>query len=121
MQNADIDLRQPDVSSKSFTTSPANTFKNYQTSFRFESHTDGSIDTLRKILKRLERTYLPGKEHVEAYLRHLTRRNRKARTLQSVWFGIYYFLGMIRSIGKSDLGDITKGDVEAFVEREQVI
>ncbi|PKN04667.1 MAG: hypothetical protein CVU74_05715 [Deltaproteobacteria bacterium HGW-Deltaproteobacteria-9] len=77
------------------------------------------IDALRKILKRLERTYLPGKEHVEAYLRHLTRRNRRAKTLQSVWFGIYFFLGMIRSIGKSSLGDITKGDVEAFVEREQ--
>lgn len=119
MQNADIDLRQAGVSSKSFTTSTANTFKNYQTSFRFEFHTDGSIDALRKILKRLEKTYLPGKEHVEAYLRHLTRRNRRARTLQSVWFGIYYFLGMIRSIGKSSLGDITKGDVEAFVEREQ--
>jgi integrase/recombinase XerD len=119
MQTAGIDLRQAGVSSKSFTTPTANTFKNYQTSFRFESHPDGSIDALRKILKRLERTYLPGKEHVEAYLRHLTRRNRRARTLQNVWFGIYYFLGMIRSIGKSCLGDITKGDVEAFVEREQ--
>jgi integrase/recombinase XerD len=119
MQNAEIDLRQAGISSKSFTTPIVNTFKNYQTSFRFESHTGENIDALRKILKRLERTYLPGKAHVEAYLRHLTRRNRRARTLQSVWFGIYFFLGMIRSIGKSSLVDITKGDVEAFVEREQ--
>jgi integrase/recombinase XerD len=119
MQNAEIDLRQAGISSKSFTTPTVNTFKNYQTSFRFESHTGENIDALRKILKRLEGTYLPGKAHVEAYLRHLTRRNRRGRTLQSVWFGIYFFLGMIRSIGKNSLGDITKGDVEAFVEREQ--
>lgn len=119
MQNAGIDLRQTGISSKSFTTPTVNIFNNHQTSFRFESHTDGNIDALRKILKRLERTYLPGKEHVEAYLRHLTRRNRRAKTLQSVWSGIYFFLGVIMSIGKSSLGDITKGDVEAFVEREQ--
>ena len=119
MQNTDIDIRQTGVSSKSFTTSIANAFRNHQTSFRFESHPDVNIDALRKILKRLERTYLPGKEHVEAYLRHLTRRNRRARTLQNVWVGIYFFLGMMRSVGKSSLGDITKGDMEAFVEREQ--
>jgi len=68
MQDAGIDLRQTGISSKSITTATANPFKNYQTSFRFESHTRGSIDALRKILKRPERTYLTRKEHVEAYL-----------------------------------------------------
>jgi integrase/recombinase XerD len=119
MTNRDIDLRQTGISSKNFTVPTNNPFNNYQTSFSFESHTDGNIDALRKILKRLERTYLPGKEYVEVYLRHLTRRNRRARTLQNVWISIYFFLGLIRSIGKSSLGDITKGDVEAFVEHEQ--
>src|SRR5574340_1602677 len=119
MQTTGIDLKQTDISSKHITRPTANIFKNYQTSFRFESHRHGSIDALRKILKRLEKTYLPGKEHVKAYLSHLTRRNRRVRTLQNVWVSIYFFLGMMRSIGKSSLGDITKGDMEAFVEREQ--
>ena len=62
---------------------------------------------------------LPGKEHVEAYLRHMTRRNRRAKTLYSIWTALLFFLGMIKNNGKSSLEEITKGDVEAFVEREQ--
>jgi len=119
MTNIDIDLKQTSISSNNFTNLAVNSFNNYQTSFRFESHADGNVVALRKILKRLSRTYLPGKEHVAAYLRHLTRRNRSAKTLYNVWTAILLFLGMVKNNGKSSLRDITKGDVEAFVEREQ--
>jgi integrase/recombinase XerD len=119
MRNIDIDLRQTSISSNNFTNPAVNSFNNYQTSFRFESHADGNVVALRKILKRLSRTYLPGKEHVEAYLRHMTRRNRRAKTLYNIWTAIFLFLGMIRNNGKGSITDITKGDVEAFVECEQ--
>lgn len=119
MKNQDIDLRLTGISSTNFTQPTINYFNNYQTSFRFESNADGNVVALRKILKRLSRTYLPGKEHVEAYLRHMTRRNRRAKTLYCIWGALLFFLGMLRNNGKSSLRDITKGDVEAFVECEQ--
>ena len=119
MTNRGIDLQQTGISSGKFTIPAISLFNNYQTSFRFESHADGNVEALRKILKRLSRTYLPGKEHVEAYLRHVTRRNRSAKTLYNIWTAILLFLGMVRNNGKSSFRDITKGDVEAFVEREQ--
>ena len=62
---------------------------------------------------------LPGKDHVEAYLRHLTRRNRRPKTLYSRWGAIVIFLGMIRDSGKTRLEEITRRDVEAFIEHEQ--
>ena len=119
MTNTGLDLQQTGISSEKFIIPTIDPFNNCQASFRFESHADGNVEALRKILKRLSRTYLPGKEHVEAYLRHLTRRNRSAKTLYNVWTAILLFLGMVKNNGKSSLRDITKGDVEAFVEREQ--
>jgi integrase/recombinase XerD len=119
MKNIDIDLRQTWISSEKFAVPTNNPFNNYQTSFRFESNADVNVIALRKILKRLSNTYLPGKEHVEAYLRHVTRRNRSAKTLYSIWTALFSFLGRIGSNGKNSLKDITKGDMEAFVEREQ--
>jgi len=56
---------------------------------------------------------------LEAYLRHLVRRNRRPGTLYSIMGSIALFLGMTRDNGKSSLEDITKGDVEAFIEHEQ--
>lgn len=79
----------------------------------------GTIEALRRLLRRLDRMELPGRDQVEAYLRHLCRRNRKPRTLESVWTSIVLFLGMIKDGGKTRLEDIAKGDMEAFIEHEQ--
>jgi len=78
-----------------------------------------SLRALHKILNRLEKTDLPGKDHLEAYLRHVTRRNRRPRTLQGLFTSIVLFLGMIQADGKARLEEVTKGDLEAFIEREQ--
>ncbi|MDQ5988608.1 MAG: Tyrosine recombinase XerC [Syntrophus sp. SKADARSKE-3] len=80
---------------------------------------DSSIITLHKLLRRLPGIDLPCKDELDAYLRHLTRRNRRPRTLSSVFTSIVFFLGMIKGSGKDRLEDITKGDIEAFIEREQ--
>ena len=60
---------------------------------RFESSSKSSIEALNKILKRLAGMELPGKEHVEAYLRYLCRRNRRPRTLVQLYTNIVLFLG----------------------------
>ena len=72
-----------------------------------------------KILRQLSRVDLPGKEHVEGYLRHMARRNRRPRTMYSRWGTILIFLGMLRANGKTRLEEVTRRDVEAFIEHEQ--
>ena len=84
-----------------------------------ESYPCSSLRALHKILIRLEKTDLPSKDHLEAYLRHVTRRNRRPRTLHSLFTSIVLFLGVLKGDGKARLEDVTKGDVEAFIEREQ--
>jgi len=112
-------MNRAGISSENFTVPTINRPIYYQTNLRFVSHTDGSLETLRKILKRLAGIDLPGKDHVEAYLRHMTRGNRRPRTLDCRWCTILTFLGMIRESGKTCLEEITRTDVEAFIEHEQ--
>ena len=100
--------------------SPAVTTPDYhQTRLRFTSHHEENIETLGKILKHLSGMDLPGKEHVESYLRYLTRRNRKPKTLHSRYGAIVLFIGMIRDNGKTLIEEITQKDIEAFIEHEQ--
>ncbi len=119
MMNRDSDVQKTDISSENFSIPTINTTNYYQTSLRFTSHNNGSVETLHKILKRLAAMDMPGKDHVEAYLRHLTRRNRRPRTLYSRLDAIIPFLCMIRDGGKTRLEEITRRDVEAFIEHEQ--
>lgn len=83
------------------------------------SYPDSSIITLHKLLRRLAGTDVPEKDRLDAFLRHVTRRNRRPKTLHSLYTSIVFFLGVIRDSGKTRLEEITKGDVEAFIEREQ--
>ena len=83
------------------------------------SYPDSSIITLHKLLRRLAGIDVPGKDRLDAYLCHVTRRNRRPKTLYSLYTSIVFFLGMIKDNGKTRLEDVTKGDVEAFIEREQ--
>ena len=94
---------------------------NVQSPFGFPpgGYQDSSIIPLHKLLSRLTGIDLPCKDQLDAYLRHLTRRNRRPKTLYSVFTSIVFFLGMIKGSGKERLEDITKGDIEAFIEREQ--
>ena len=119
MTNRYSDVPKTSISSEDFTIPAIKSPDYYQARLRFKSHNEGNIETLCKILKRLAGMDLPGKDHVEAYLRHLTRRNRRPRTLYSRLGAIVLFLGMIRDSGKTRLEEITRRDVEAFIEHEQ--
>lgn len=91
----------------------------YQTHFRFSLNRDESVETLSTILQRLSPMDLPGKEHVAAYLRYLTYRNRRPRTLTSRFGTIVLFLSMMRDSGKTGIKDVTRRDIESFIEHEQ--
>jgi integrase/recombinase XerD len=119
MTNLVSDLQKTDLSSNQLKNPAHNPPCYYQTRLRFTSHPEGSLAALLKILKRLSRMDLPGKDQVEAYLRQLTYGNRRPRTLYSRFGTLVLFLGMIKNNGKAYLKEITRSDVEAFIEQEQ--
>jgi len=71
------------------------------------------------ILERLSPLELPAKEEFERYLRHKSRLNHKRSTLDSSFTSTMLFLDFYRKSGKSDLKDLERSDLEAFIEHEQ--
>jgi integrase/recombinase XerD len=74
---------------------------------------------LQWALNRLAGWDLPGKEHVEEYFRYMYRRNFRPKTYASNLGAIYIFLTVVKDSGKTRLEEITKHDLEAFIEHEQ--
>jgi integrase/recombinase XerD len=74
---------------------------------------------LRWALKRLASWDLPGKAHVEGYFRHMHRRNFRPKTFFSNLTAIYIFLNVVKESGKTRLEEVTKNDLETFIEHEQ--
>jgi integrase/recombinase XerD len=74
---------------------------------------------LRWALIRLAGWELPGQDHVAEYLRSMYRRNFRPRTYRSALRVIYDFLRGVKGSGKSRLEEITKNDIEVFIEHEQ--
>jgi site-specific recombinase XerD len=70
------------------------------------------------VLTRLAGMDLPCKSYVEDYLRHQYRRNFKLNTLRSTLAGCELFLSFLKGQGKTELGQVTRQDLEAFVEGE---
>lgn len=70
-------------------------------------------------LNRLAGWDLPGKEHVEEYFRSMYRRNFRPSTYSGALTALYTFLTGVRDSGKIRLEEITKHDIEAFIEHEQ--
>ena len=73
---------------------------------------------LDAVLEGLIALDVPGKSHVENYLRHKWRLNHKPRTLSSTFTSLMLFLTFYRGSGKR-LEDIGRSDIEAFLEHEQ--
>jgi integrase/recombinase XerD len=77
-----------------------------------QAHTDW-------VLRGLARMEIRGKEHLENYMRHKLRVNHKARTIDSAFTSIMFFLAFYGRSGKDNLVAIERSDLEAFIEREQ--
>jgi integrase len=92
------------------------------------NHTQPSIEApqpcarqhvLERLLKNISQHDLPGKAYVEQYMRHKYRRNCKANTLRSAATSLIQFLSFFRTSGKMELAQMTRDDLEAFVEAMQ--
>ena len=71
------------------------------------------------VLERLRPLDLPAKEHFENYLRHKWRANHKPKTTRSSFTSIMLFLQFYGASGKSDIAQLQRSDLEAFIEHEQ--
>jgi site-specific recombinase XerD len=75
--------------------------------------------TLDTLLAKLSQKDIIGLDHAKEYLRHKYRQNCKANTLKNDFTTITLFLSYLKSCGKSELDQIGRADLEAFVEHEQ--
>ena len=74
---------------------------------------------IARVLARLSVLEFPAKDYVEDYLRHLHRCNCKFTTLSSKLTALQLFLSFTEDLGKRHIEQITREDLEAFVEHEQ--
>lgn len=74
---------------------------------------------LDKDLGRLSALEIPGKEHVEAYLRDQYRRQCKPNTTRNSLIALRGFLEFAGKREKDCVEKITRDDVEAWIENEQ--
>lgn len=77
---------------------------------------DSPID---RILQKISKMELPEREHFESYMRHKWRMNHKPSTLVNSFHAVSSFLTFYSGLGKSQLRDIMRDDIEAFIEHEQ--
>ena len=75
--------------------------------------------TLDTLLIKLSQKNIIGLDHARQYLRHKYRQNCKANTLKNDFTTITLFLSCLKSCAKSKLDQISRKDLEAFVEHEQ--
>jgi integrase/recombinase XerD len=71
------------------------------------------------IFRKLLEIDLPAKEHLESYLRYKVRLNHKRSTLSQSYTTGKMFLTFYQGLGKSRLEEVTKDDLESFIEYEQ--
>jgi hypothetical protein len=74
---------------------------------------------LEAVLCKLSAMDFPGKDHVREYLRHQYRCNCKFSTLRGSLTAAPLFLSFFERCGKSQVEQIGKQGIEAFVEHEQ--
>jgi integrase/recombinase XerD len=75
--------------------------------------------TLDKLLAKLSQKDIIGLDQAKEYLRHKYRQNCKANTLKNDFSTITLFLSYLKRCGKNELNQVSRADLEAFVEHEQ--
>jgi len=74
---------------------------------------------INHMLSKLSLLDLPAKEHFENYLRSKVRANHRRSTIEGSFTSVLLFLTFYGSLGKTDLKDLHRSDLEAFIEHEQ--
>jgi len=75
--------------------------------------------SLDRFLQKISKMDIPGREHVENYLRYKWRMNHKPSTLKGSLHATSSFLSFYASQGKACFQEVVSDDVEAFVEYAQ--
>jgi len=73
---------------------------------------------LDHVLKKLSTMEIPGREHVEEYLRDQYRRNCRPNTLRNSFIAIESFLAFIKQRRKRYLEEIVRKDLDAYIEHD---
>ena len=71
---------------------------------------------LERILGDISRRDLPAKEYFSEYMRHKYRRNCRSNTLRQAAGSLIQFFSFYRDTGKQYLEQMTREDIEAFIE-----
>jgi len=79
----------------------------------------GRARPFEAVLVKLLAMDFPGKDYVRQYLQSLYRSNCKPSTLRANLTAARLFLSFIKACGKTQLEQVSKQDIEAFVEHEQ--
>jgi integrase/recombinase XerD len=87
--------------------------------FHAEDRIQQRQKTYHRIIQKLTNGNLPGKEHAASYLQHKYRRNLRTGTLRTSGYTIKFFLLFLQENGRLHLEEITRRDIEAYVEHEQ--
>ncbi len=74
---------------------------------------------LERILGGISRSDLPAKDHFSEYMRQKYRRNCRSNTLRQAAGSLIQFLSFYRDKGKQHLEQMTREDIEAFIEALQ--
>lgn len=83
------------------------------------SHRAEANKVLDRLLKKISGNAFPGKQYLAEYLRDQYRRNCRGSTLRNTHRSVEIFLKFLGKEGKIRLEEMTKRDMEAFVEHEQ--
>jgi integrase/recombinase XerD len=86
---------------------------------RLAPHRFESIQMIDHLLKKVFKDDLPGSEHLVSYIRHQYRRNCRPSTLRNIHGTVGYFLKFLCKEGSGCFEEMTKWDVEGFIEHEQ--
>lgn len=72
-----------------------------------------------RIIEKITSRDIPGKKYFERYIRHKFRINCKPNTIRNDYNSINLLLTFIQSTKKTELEQMSRSDLEAFIEQEQ--
>jgi integrase/recombinase XerD len=71
------------------------------------------------VLQAISLMELPGTEYLKLYVQDMRRRNCKPGSIVSAVHVLKHFLSFLSSLGRKEIEEVTRADLEAFVEHEQ--
>jgi integrase/recombinase XerD len=86
---------------------------------RENQQAEANRKALDRLLDKLSQKDIVGLDAAREYLRHKYRQNCKANTLKNDFTTVTLFLSYLTKCGRSELSQISRADMEAFVEHEQ--